>query len=347
MIEALPSPVRLSLDVTSACDLHCRHCRHGSREGPEVQLTFQEIQHVVEDAARMGVFRLALSGGEPMLRHDLVEILLHALRSKIGRVFLSTNGRHLGKHDLGLLRTFRDRLTFKISLDGPPSVHDHLRGYAGAGMAARQAIATLVAAGFDVQVTTTLMRENLQGIEELLAWTAQAGCSRHNFVEVVPVGRAAPDMVLTAEERRHAWQAIHRAASKYKRRGHSVMAKLPFTGAAAGGLRCTGGTEECGILADGSIVGCRLMPDLVEGNVKNSSLREIWSAPHTFGLFRRLVPGRFSTACRTCEHGASCLGGCHAFARALTGSFFGPDTRCPRVTATASTGKETPCWDPS
>jgi radical SAM protein with 4Fe4S-binding SPASM domain len=345
MIAALPSPVRVSLDVTSACDLHCRHCRHGSREGPEVQLTFPEIRHVVEDAARMGVFRLALSGGEPTLRDDLIEILLHALGSRIGRVFLSTNGRHLAQHDWSPLRIFRNRLTFKISLDGPPGVHDRLRGCAGAGLAAQQAIATLVTMGFDVQVTTTLMRENLQGIEELLAWTAQAGCSRHNFVEVVPIGRAAPDMVLTAEQRRRARQAIHRAAHKYQRRGHSVMAKLPFTGAAPGGLRCTGGAEECGILADGSIVGCRLMPDIVEGNVRDSSLREIWSAPDTFGLFRRLVPGRLSTPCRTCEHGASCLGGCHAFARVLTGDFFGPDTRCPRVTATASTGKETPCWD--
>jgi len=337
-----PAPLRVSLDVTTACDLGCRHCRHAAGPGPRAELPLADIRRVVDEAAALGVFRLAISGGEPLLRDDLVTVLLHAAQSKVGRVFLSTNGLRWGQLDREPLRPHRGRLTFKISLDGPPALHDRLRGCPGAGQAAQRAIAALVAEGFDVQVTTTLQRENLEGIADLLQWSERAGCSRHNFVEVVPVGRATPDMVLTPAERRRAVRLLGRARRAAGRRC-AVVAKLPFAGGTAQGFRCAGGTEECGILADGSVVGCRLMPDLVEGNIKERSLAEIWSAPEAFPLFRRDLPGRLLTPCNVCEHRPSCLGGCHAFARGLAGSFFAQDARCPHPGTPVAQRQEAPC----
>jgi radical SAM protein with 4Fe4S-binding SPASM domain len=346
MIRTLPAPIRVSLDLTSVCNLRCRHCRHGTLPGPEIRLDFDQIRRIVDDAAQMGVFRLTFSGGEPTLRADLVEILAYALgSSRIGRVFLSTNGQYLGRHNLQRLIPFQDRLTFKISLDGPASLHDRLRGRDGCCSAARAAIVSLVAQGFEAQVTTTLMRENLPYVAELLAWSANACCSRHTLVEVIPVGAATPDLVLTPDERELALGTVRQAKARYQRDGYTILAKLPFAPGDSLALRCTGGTEECGILTDGSVVGCRLLPDLVEGNVKATSLREIWGNPQGFAQFRHLPLERLSAPCRACPLGATCLGGCHAFARAVTGDFFQPDGRCSRAARVGQrTRKETPCW---
>lgn len=344
MSGTTPELLRLSVDVNSACDLNCGHCRHASQGAGHGELTNEDISRIVDDASRLRVFRLTFSGGEPLLRHDMIDILLGALRSGVGRVFLSTNGRHLGDHDLRPLLPFRRRLTFKISLDGPEPVHDRLRGRIGAGAGAKLAIEELIAMGFDVQGTTTLRRENLMAIGELVAWTAEAGCSRHHFVEVVPVGRAVPNMVLERAERRAAMRRIREAASKYARRHFAVLARLPFVeGETRAGLRCLGGTEECGILADGSVVACRLVPDLVECNVKHSSLREIWSSPNAFGLFRGSQWERLKGPCSTCENGPACRGGCRAFARGLTGDLWAPDPRCSRVLTSSKSRGIRPC----
>jgi AdoMet-dependent heme synthase len=344
MIETLPAPTRVSLDVTSACNLRCLHCRHASQSEDRMWLTFAEIQRVIDDASRLNIFRLTISGGEPMLRADIMDILLYALTSRIGRVFLSTNGQYVDKHNFKSLLPFRSRLTIKISIDGPPAIHDWVRGNPGACMAARGAVEIMLSEGFDVQVTTTLMRGNLSCIKELVAWSSSAGCSKHNLVEVVPVGRAEPNMVLARNERKQALQSILEARAQYAHRHYSIVAKLPFAEERNFGLHCSGGTEECGVLADGSVVGCRLMPDLIEGNIKKSSLAEIWSDPEAFACFRCIHRGCLSAPCNTCEHGDTCLGGCHAFARALSGDFFHPDARCGHSNLPIAHRKESICW---
>lgn len=118
----LPAPIRLSIDVTSDCNLHCVHCRQAKKIRKGTDLAFDEICRIIDDADKMGVFRLTFSGGEPLLREDIIEILLYALRSSVGRVFLSTNGLLLNRPNLHLLMHYRKRLTFKLSLDGPPEV---------------------------------------------------------------------------------------------------------------------------------------------------------------------------------------------------------------------------------
>jgi radical SAM protein with 4Fe4S-binding SPASM domain len=332
-METLSSPIRLSIDVTSRCNLTCWHCRHRGRAQNGSDLSFEQIVRIVDDASQMGVFRLVISGGEPFLRTDVIDILLHALTSAVGRVFVSANGLSVYDHELKPLGRFRDRLTFKISIDGSPRCHDRIRGVRGACATARRTVERLLADGFDVQITTTLMKDNVGDLGRLLEWSSRCGCSKHYVVEAVPVGQAAMALGLTRDERERAQALIQEARSR--RNGKcAIIAKLPF-GDGSPGFVCSGGTEECGVLADGSIVGCRLMPDLVEGNVRDSSLRRIWSDPRRFGLFRRISRRKLDDACKECDRSPSCFGGCHAYARAVHGSFYSPDPRCPLPTATA------------
>lgn len=326
-MEFMHSPLRVSIDVTGACNLSCRHCRHGSQACDE--LTLAELSFVIDDVGQMGVFRLVISGGEPFLRQDMLEILLRALRTRVGRVFVSTNGTCIPQHVLDKLTAFRRRLTFKISLDGAADFHDAWRGQKGAFAKASASIRLLTQRGFDVQVTTTLMRSNLDSLSWLLEYVAETGSSRHALVEVIPVGRAGLEMALSTDERIRAAESIRFARL---RGGHcEIISKIAFVDGRCSGFFCSGGIEECGVLSDGRIVGCRLMPDVVAGNVREMPLSRVWSRSERFSLFRDITPGRLRRTCRNCKMAAACLGGCHAYARAVGGSVYGPDPRCPRA----------------
>jgi len=323
---------RLSIDLTYTCNLHCQHCRQGqSRETPRKELTFEEVCRTINEAAELGVFRLTLSGGEPTLREDFLDIALYALHSRVGRVFVSTNGLNFPKNYLDRLLPFRDRLSFKISVDGPPLYHDAFRGRQGAFFLTEQTIRRLVQSGFHVQINTTLTRWNLPYLSGLLHWSASLGCKRHNIVEIIPVGRATFSMMLTGEERKWAWQIVHETQSQFSPSEFQIIAKLPFSNGSKTGLRCLGGKEECGVLTDGSIVGCRLISHLVEGNIREVSLREVWRDPNRFLYFRTQDVERLSFPCRECQNKMECFGGCHAVAYAVKGDFFAPDPRCPYV----------------
>lgn len=332
-MHPLPVPARLSVDVTRRCNLSCRHCRHTGRHDSHSELTTRELEDLIEQASRMEVFRLVFSGGEPFLRPDLVHLVRLALEGRVGRVFISTNALEVDWPALQRLTAERERLTFKVSLDGPPSFHDRLCGQAGACRTARESIRELIASGFDVQVTTTVMRGNIGYLPELIQWSARAGCSKHHLVEVIPVGRAGPKMTLDGGQRQAAWRLVHQARLGCPMH---VVLRLPFV-CGAGGLYCAGGIEDCGVLADGSVVGCRLMGDCVEGNIRERPLAEIWSSKTAFATFRNVKPNDLSSACRACPQVRTCLGGCHAYARRRCGSASAPDPRCPRGRANPAT----------
>jgi len=279
--------------------------------------------------ARIKVFRIAFSGGEPFLRDDLIEIIRQALAAGSWRVFVSTSGLRLTDHTLAALYPLRRRLTLKISLDGPPSVHDAIRGREGAFAAACDAIGECVRAGFDVQVTTTLMRANVEHLEETLEIVHGLRCSRHYLVELIPAGQATPEMALTRGERLHVQQAIARAREKFEHAGYHIVARIPFAAGEFRGLTCSAGLSECGILADGSVVGCRLLPQWKAGNVRERPLSALWAASEAFSEFRRMTASDCGAICASCDVATACRGGCRAYAFGMTGSFYAPDSRCP------------------
>lgn len=122
--EALIDPfgrriVYLRLSVTDRCDLRCSYClpRGGEAfESPTHWLTFGEIERVVRAFARLGVRRVRLTGGEPLLRRDLPELVgrLHAIAG-IEDISLSTNATQLARHALALRRAGVSRIN--VSLD--------------------------------------------------------------------------------------------------------------------------------------------------------------------------------------------------------------------------------------
>ncbi len=109
-MEPLNAPVKVSIDLTYRCPLRCRHRRADTGMAPNSsgdELRLDDIRAVLEDLGRMGVFRVAFSGGEPFLRPDIVKILGHAANVGVGRAFVSTSGMALDDRKGHALRSLR------------------------------------------------------------------------------------------------------------------------------------------------------------------------------------------------------------------------------------------------
>jgi radical SAM protein with 4Fe4S-binding SPASM domain len=328
-MRRLRSPVKVSIDITSRCNLSCSHCRSRTGAGSAGEMDSSVICSVIDDLAAMRVFRIAISGGEPFLRDDAAGIIRYAASRSPGRVLVSTNGTYIDRELLRELAPSKDRLTVKISLDGPAAVHDPFRGVPGAFDAARRAIRLCREEGFRVEVTSTVSRNTISHLRWLARFVMAERCARYTVMEVVPVGRATWAICLDAGERAKAREILDEVRKESRVSGPDFVVKIPFSGPGPHALRCNGGISECGILQDGTVVGCRLLPHLGEGNVRERPLSLIWSDPRSFQVFRGSSRTAGDPGCRSCLQAAACGGGCRAYAFGLAGSLSNRDPRCP------------------
>lgn len=188
-------------EVTRACELACRHCRAeaNSRRDP-MELRADEAQRLLDQVARAKPRVFVLTGGDPMMRPDLLEIIAGATERGL-QVSLSPSAtpRFLQAdlcrfREVGLKRV-------SLSLDGASSLsHDAFRGVPGTWDRTMEAIAAAREAGLEVQINTTFTRQNLGELEdfiELLEWIKP---SLWSVFQLVPTGRASSADMLSAVE---------------------------------------------------------------------------------------------------------------------------------------------------
>lgn len=265
------------------------------------------------------------------MRDDMAEILKFAGRVTASRLFLSTNGTRLTKEFIQAVLPLRHRLTLKFSLDGPEAVHDGIRGLPGAHQAVMAALALCQTAGLTVELTTTIMRTNIQYLPELMETVLGLPCRRHHFVELIPVGRADLDLCPRLEERIQAKRWFRHYQPQYELAGKKLKWRLPFLDGSQV-PKCNGGISECGITSDGSVTGCRLMPEFSAGNILKRPFLDIWNDPKGFAIFRDPMD-KLGAVCSYCAVRTRCHGGCRAYTMGVTGDPLRIDPRCSGAVA--------------
>lgn len=328
MFEYLSAPVKVSFDVTHECNLRCQHCRLAEGGKPSEELSFAEVKQLIDELSTMRVFVLGLSGGEPFTRKNFTDIAMHAARSNIGRIFLSTNCTLINEDILSELKSYRDKFVFKVSVDSVGDTHDRIRRTPGIFSKTVEGIKLAVNLGFRVQVTTTLMKSNFTDFIGIIEFVKKLGVQKHRIIDIMPLGRASADLVLSDEERKSIWSIFKQNEDRLTQPNGEISLEMPFLGLSPGEFTCRAGRSECGILPDGTVVGCRLLPDITSGNIRDRSFMEIWNDAETFRPFRELTPDKVKGNCSRCEYGRSCRGGCRAYAMAVHEDFYMPDPRC-------------------
>ncbi|HYG68640.1 MAG TPA: GTP 3',8-cyclase MoaA [Anaeromyxobacteraceae bacterium] len=205
---APPSPLRdgqgraisyLRLSLTDRCNFRCSYCSPSVEErGAEDALTRPEVARLVAVFARLGVRRVRLTGGEPTLRRDLLEIVRDVrATSGIEEVALTTNGLFLDRMAGPLAEAGVSRLNISLDTLDP----EKLQRISGRAAALEHIVAGIGAAsraGFaSVKLNVVVMRgENDAELGELTRWAWRAGVTPR-FIELMPFGRGEP--VATAE----------------------------------------------------------------------------------------------------------------------------------------------------
>jgi radical SAM protein with 4Fe4S-binding SPASM domain len=334
-------PRRAVFEATLACNLHCRHC--GSRAGRARpgELTVEECAGVFRDLKALGNRWLTIAGGEPTTRPDWLGICAAAADAGL-RAGMLTNAVALRRDDIARARE-AGLVSLGFSVDGIGAVHDRLRGKEGHFRRLCQAMDDCAAVGMPFAVVTCLTRLNLPLLGEIhdfvtdrgvYAWQVQFGTDMGNLSDhpdLLPSARemARAERVLAALIRRSPLRIHVSDSIGYYGPGERLLRRASGGGCFGG---CPAGTKVVGIESNGNIKGCLSIlagyneraVEYVEGNVRETSLVEIWNRPGAFAYNRAFDLDELTGTCRECLHAARCRGGCMAKKVASGGGNWNP-----------------------
>ena len=264
-------PSHAQIAITSSCPQNCDFCYNRERSG--LPLDKADILQAIDTLADMGVFWLGLTGGEPLLNPDILEIVARAARRCAVKLF--TTGCTLTPR---LAAELKQAGVFSVcvSLDHwREEIHDRGRNYPGAFQAALQAIRIFRDAGLHTGASAVLSRDMIVSGEchEFLAFLASLGVDEAWLSEVKPSAPAFWDeRALVGEAER---QALRELQDRYNRDGPMTVNYLGhFEGAEHFG--CNAGHKMVYIDAFGEVSPCVFTP-ITFGNIRDRPLRAIWS----------------------------------------------------------------------
>jgi Fe-coproporphyrin III synthase len=340
-------------NVGRRCNLHCVHCYSDSaNRAYEGELTTAEGFALLDDLAAFGVPVLLLSGGEPLMRPDIFELIAHA-RSRGLRTTLSTNGTLITAAVAERLRALEVSYV-GISLDGIGRTNDMFRGHKGAFDEAMAGFRHCKAVDQRVGLRMTLTRRNCQDLDQLFDFIEAEEIDRACFYHLVYSGRGSAADELTPEVARAAVDTILRRTRDFAERGlrkeiftvdnHAdgpylylkllredparaaeVLSLLQWNG---GGLHSSGvGLADIDFL--GNVHPDQFWMEHTLGNVKQRPFSEIWqdlSDPLLAGLRDRapLLKGR----CGACQWKDVCGGSFRVRALQVHGDPWAQDPGC-------------------
>lgn len=320
-------PYQVVWETTLRCNLKCIHCGSQAGKMRSHELTTDEGIKLIKDLSELGAREVCFMGGEPFLRDDWYQ-LGNEVRNSGMEFLVISNGFIVDEEIVSKLKKLETYAT-TVSLDGAkPETHDYIRGVKGSFDKVMNYIFLSKKADLPTTVITSVSKLNfkeLPAIRDLLlnksiAWQIQA-CA--------PEGRFPKELTLSKEEFYAVGAFIASSQKKYSRKELPVIGAhcfgynssfLPSVGLYPKWNGCQGGITILSIKSNGDIIGCLAAPNsLIEGNIREKSIIDIWNDPNSFRYNRHFKKEYLGENCRDCEFGMSCRGGCMGMSTALTG----------------------------
>jgi radical SAM protein len=353
-IDFSERPYIVIWEVTQACDLACVHCRASaqSKRNP-LELSTEEGKRLIDEIAQMQVPVFVLTGGDPIKRPDLFELIEHA-RSVGVRVSLTPSATPLLTRDV-IQRLKQSGLArLAVSLDGSyRELHDAFRGMSGSFDRTMEAIEWANEVGLPVQINTTFSRCNVAEFDNIAALMETKKIALWSVFFLVPTGRGKIAELLSADEFEGVFAKLYQLSKRarfhiktteaqhYRRyvlqqqvaerrngggRRDDDTAKVQDTiGRAPRGLNDGKGFVFVSHL--GEVFPSGFLP-FSAGNVRSDSLGRIYRESSLFQLLRD--DSQLGGKCGACEYRHIC-GGSRARAYALTGDPLAEESSCSYV----------------
>ena len=202
-------------ETTQACDLacvHCRACAQPSRSGDE--LTTAEAKALIDEIAAMHVPVFVLTGGDPLKRPDVFEIVRYAAEKNV-RISLTPSATPLLTREAIVRLKEAGLARLAVSLDGPTAeIHDAFRRVAGSFEWTMNAVRWAREIGLPVQINTTITRHNLHQIHDVIALLETLDITLWSVFFLVPTGRGQDIGLLSAEEFEQVFEVLHQTAQR-------------------------------------------------------------------------------------------------------------------------------------
>ena len=292
------------ISVTNRCNLRCAMCHIPRNPIPE--MTTDELKALIVDAASLAPNSIVFSGGEPLLRGDIFELLKFVQQQKINTC-LTSNGTLIDDAVAEKLAACSAGVV-NISIEGPRSVHDALRGKGNFAKAVR-ALECLARHKIEATIATIVCGQNFKTLPYVLDLAHKHGATTVKFQPFsgifLSTKEAGKKFFLPAQ----AAPAVSAVIAKIIQRARSYniatnpagyLYQIPayLCGASAdySGTDCAAVWSSCPISSEGDIHLCWVLADKVIGNARKDRLSSVWGAPR-HDRMRRDLPGH---GCRGC-----------------------------------------------
>jgi len=330
----------LAINLTKRCNLACAHCYMDAetmQHGGENELTTAEVCDLLDEiAGRSTETMVVLTGGEPLMRGDLEELVAHGTGRGLAMV-VGTNGVALTDKRVQLLKV-AGAMGVGISVDSlDPEKHDAFRGLRGAWEKTMAGIESCKRHGLPFQIHFSVTEANADEVPSMIAFARAAGARVLNAFFLVCTGRGESmsdispityervlNQLVAAQEQSRDLLIRARCAPHYKRIAYQRNPASTLTRAAGyEGGGCLAGIHYCRVTPEGGVTACPYIPE-EEGNIRDKKFWDIWDQSLTFQSLRHpMLQGK----CGSCEFRKLC-GGCRARPLAMGGSLMDTDPWC-------------------
>ena len=314
--------------LTEGCNLRCRHCwiapKFQDKGSSYPVLSLDLFKSIVDQAKPLGLSGVKLTGGEPLMHPEIIEILEH-IREEDFNLSIETNGV-LCTPEIARQIGACKKPFVSVSIDGADAeTHEWVRGVSGCFEAALAGIRNLVKAGIKPQVIMCIMRRNKDQMEPLLRLAESIGAESVKFNLTMPIARgeklheSGDTLVIEELVKLGSWVENSLSDSTDLRLVYDHPAAFRPLGKMFGdkgdGCSRCGILGILGVLANGSYALCGIgenVPELVFGHPAEDHLEGVWKTANILNELRSGLTDRLEGICGDCLMKDICLGSCIA-----------------------------------
>lgn len=312
--------IDLFWECTLTCNAKCKHCGSSAEKKKyDGELTTEEIKNAFKQIANdMDASKILINvtGGEPLVRQDLCEVMEYATNELGFHWGMTTNGILLNDENIEKLKK-ANMETISISIDGLEETHNEFRGVPNSYSIILENIKKLKKANFvkHIQVTTVFHKKNINQIEELYKVMLGLGLDSWRLASMDPIGRANEndELLLDGKEIKQILDFIMKHKKNKKMElayGCPGFLGLKYEKEVRKGyFYCRTGINVASILYNGDLFVCPNVPrikNLIQGNIKVDNFKNVWD--NKYKEFRTIDRTKCEK-CSKCEYWDYCLGG--------------------------------------
>ncbi|NOZ37865.1 MAG: radical SAM protein [Gammaproteobacteria bacterium] len=333
----------LAINITKRCNLACAHCYQDAeslKNGADGELTVDEVNSIIDEVASRGTQTMVvLTGGEPLARTDLEQMIAHGAQKGLAMVIGSNGALLTERRALSLKKA--GALGIGISVDSlDEKRHDAFRGLPGSLQKTLTAIEHCRKHELSFQIHFTATKDNAHELNDIIAFGREKGARVLNIFFLICTGRGESISDISPQQYDELLHQIMDAQEQYddiiirprcaphfkrvafERNPESLMNRI----SGYDGDGCIAGTHYCRITEKGAVTPCPYIANEI-GNIREQSFLSIWD---NADMLQQLRTPELRGACGECEYQKLC-GGCRARPLAMGGTLMDADPWCSHV----------------